>query len=136
MKKKINYLNEIEQNFQSSIRKYNLNYQSNHWLYNNKKKIKLFTKKNLKNFRANGLSEGMDDQYYSKKQSIKLLNNLIKECGKDFIYKTLLKKILENQIKLLNLIHIFILHTNFFILNLFMKLKKKLRLKKMILFVK
>ncbi len=130
MKKKINYLNEIEQNFQSSIRKYNLNYQSNHWLYNNKKKIKLFTKKNLKNFRANGLSEGMDDQYYSKKQSIKLLNNLIKECGKDFIYKTLLKKNIGKSNKALKFNSYFYTAHELFHIKFIYEIKKKIKIKK------
>mgnify|MGYP001182574300 FL=1 len=130
MKKKTNYLNEIEQNFQSSIRKYNLNYQSNHWLYNNKKKIKLFNKKNLKSFRANGLSEGMDDKYYSKKQSIKLLNSLIKECGKDFIYKTLLKKNIGKSNKALKFKSYYYTAHELFHIKFIHEVKKKIKIKK------
>ena len=53
---------------------------SRHWSYNNKKKINLFKFENLVNFRKNGLSYGMDDQFYKKKQTLLFLDSLIKDC--------------------------------------------------------
>ena len=73
MKRKVDILNEIISNFEFSIKSYNKKFQSNHWLYNNKKKKKLFYKKDLNNFRNNGLSEGMDDNFYSKKKIIETI---------------------------------------------------------------
>ena len=82
MKKKTDISNEIVTNFNYSIKCYKKVYQSNHWLYNNKSKIKLFKKNKLKNFRNNGLSEGMDDKFYTKKKTLHLLTRIKKECGK------------------------------------------------------
>ena len=68
MKRKADISDEIIKNFEFSIKSYNKKFKSNHWLYNNNKKKNLFTKKNLNNFRKNGLSYGMDDTFYSKKK--------------------------------------------------------------------
>ncbi len=96
MKKELDVEAEILDNFEFSIKNYNKKFQSYHWLYNNRKKKKLFKKKNLKNFRKNGLSLGMDDTFYSKKESLNLFKKLKKECGDDFLNKMLLKTNLGN----------------------------------------
>ena len=51
--------------------------------------------KNLVNFRNNGLSYGMDDQFYKKKQALFLMKDLINSCGEKFVTRLLEKKILE-----------------------------------------
>jgi len=97
MKRKADISDEIIKNFEFSIKSYNKKFKSNHWLYNNDKKKDLFIKKNLNNFRNNGLSYGMDDTFYSKKKSTELLKILKKECGKSFLIRFLLKNNLGNS---------------------------------------
>ena len=75
---------EFVKNFEISIKKYQNFYQSNHWTYNNKKKTKLYKFENLKNFRNNGLSYGLDDDY-SKAKTL----NLYKVLRKKYDRKTL-----------------------------------------------
>ena len=44
---------------------------------------------NLKNFRNNNLSQGLDDQFYNDSQTTNLFNTLINEEGENFVYKML-----------------------------------------------
>ena len=90
--KKTNFLIDVEENFKFSLDNYKKHFQSNHWLFNNNKKKKLFTKENLHNFRSNGLSDGMDDKFYTKEQAKKFFSELLNTCGKKFLYNLLLKK--------------------------------------------
>ena len=89
-------ISSYEKNYTYNIVNYKKLFSSSHWDYNNNKKKNLFLYKNLKNFRRNGLSYGLDDQFYSKKETLLFLNYLIKECGKEFIYKLLDKKNIGN----------------------------------------
>ena len=75
-----------------SLAKYNKKFQSNHWLFNNKKKRNLFKEKNLSNFRRNGLSYGLEDQFYSKNDTINFFKLLTKEHSAKFIFSLLKKK--------------------------------------------
>ena len=84
---------EFSKNLNISLTKYNKKFQSNHWLFNNKKKKNLLKEKNLSNFRRNGLSYGLDDQFYSKKDTIDFFKFLTKEYGTNFIFSLLEKKI-------------------------------------------
>ena len=85
-------MDEFSKNLDISSAKYNKEFQSNHWLFNNKKKRNLFKEKNLSGFRRNGLSYGLDDQFYSKKDTINFFNLLTKEYGANFIFSLLEKK--------------------------------------------
>tara|TARA_A100001035_G_C27733244_1_gene477811 strand:- start:20 stop:1069 length:1050 start_codon:yes stop_codon:yes gene_type:complete len=130
MKRKVDILDEIVNNFEFSIKSYNKKFQSNHWLFNNKKKIKLFNKKNLINFRNNGLSEGMDDTFYSKRKSLKLLEKIKKECGEKFIQKYLLKTNLGNSKESLRYKSYFFTAHELFHLKFVHEIKKKVTLNK------
>jgi putative sugar O-methyltransferase len=92
-------INEIVNNYKFNLKNYQKNYQSKHWSYNNDKKKILFKKDKLKNFRQNGLSDGMDDTFYKKKQSLEFFKILKKECGNKFVYSMLLKKNIGNPKK-------------------------------------
>ena len=88
---------DIIRNYQFNLNNYQKNYQSRHWSYNNNKKKTLFNKEKLKNFRNNGLSKGMDDSFYTKKEAKKLFENIKKECGERFVHSMLLKKNIGNS---------------------------------------
>jgi len=90
---------EFYKNLNISLANYNKKFQSNHWLFNNKKKINLFQEKNLSNFRKNGLSYGLDDQFYSKSDTINFFNLLTKKYGVKFIFSLLEKKNIGNPKK-------------------------------------
>ena len=130
MKRKVDILDEIISNFEFSIKSYNKKFQSNHWLYNNKKKKKLFHKKDLNNFRNNGLSEGMDDTFYSKKKSLKLFEQIKKECGEKFLQRTLLKTNLGNSKESLKYKSYFYTAHELFHLKFVYEIKKKISLSK------
>ena len=85
-------MSEFSKNLNISLTKYNKKFQSNHWLFNNKRKKNLLKEKNLSNFRRNGLSYGLDDQFYSKKDTIDFFKFLTKEHGTNFIFSLLEKK--------------------------------------------
>jgi len=91
-----NFENKIIKNFENSLLNYDQSASSKHWNYNNKKKIKLFKVNNLKNFRNNNLSYGLDDQFYSKNEMKINFEKLIKECGRSFVTKYLNKKNIGN----------------------------------------
>ena len=86
-------------NFNFSQKKYSASSSSNHWRYNNRKKVNLFDEKNLINFRKNGLSYGMDDQFYNKKNTRLFFTELLNLCGEKFISKLLEKKNIGNPTK-------------------------------------
>ena len=92
-------MDEFSENFNISLANYNKTFQSNHWLFHNKKKRNLFKEKNLSNFRRNGLSYGLDDQFYSKKNTINFFKLLTKEHGASFIFSLLEKKNIGNPKK-------------------------------------
>ena len=92
-------------NFEKKIiRNYNLNstktkiFSSKHWSYNNRRKSFLFKIDNLENFRNNNLSSGLDDQFYSKRDTKKNFRKLINDCGEKFVLNNLSSK----NIKLLH----------------------------------
>ena len=89
MKKEIK---KIDLNFQHSIIKYSYSHKSKHWAYMHRKKKKLLNVNYLENFRNNNLSYGLDDQFYKKKEFLKNFIDLKKECGEDYLKKTLPKK--------------------------------------------
>ena len=90
---------KIISNFEYSRKNYLKDFKSKHWNYNNIKKTNLFISKNLVNFRKNGLSYGMDDQFYKKKEALFLMKDLINSCGKKFVRSSLEKKNIGNPKK-------------------------------------
>ena len=90
---------KIISNFDYSKKNYLKEFKSKHWNYNNIKKTNLFISKNLVNFRNNGLSYGMDDQFYKKKQALFLMKDLINSCGEKFVTRLLEKKNIGNPKK-------------------------------------
>tara|TARA_B100000787_G_scaffold169784_1_gene162236 strand:+ start:684 stop:1724 length:1041 start_codon:yes stop_codon:yes gene_type:complete len=90
---------EILKNYHYNLMNYQKNFESRHWAYNNNLKKTLFDEKNLKNFRRNGLSEGMDDTFYTKKQGMAFYKTLVKECSKAFVYSMLSKRNIGNPKK-------------------------------------
>ena len=86
-------MNEFEQkilkNFNFSQENYVNNFKSYHWHYQIRKKNNLYKTENLKNFRKNNLSHGLDDQFYSSKQTISFFDNLIDDYGENYILNLL-----------------------------------------------
>ena len=78
---------DIFKNYQNSLKDYQTEYKSNHW----KKfdlRLDLFKNENLKNFRNNGLSDGLDDRYSLKEQK-KIYKDLVDELGENYVFKYL-----------------------------------------------
>ena len=84
-----NFNDKIYDSYINSCNLYLKNFQSNHWSYQIKKKKELYKIENLKNFRNNNLSQGLDDQFYNDSQTTNLFNTLINEEGENFVYKML-----------------------------------------------
>ena len=61
-------------------------------LEDTKKKNKLFKFKNLKNFRNNSLSYGLDTRVGSHENQKRIYNEIVKKIGLDFVDKHLSKK--------------------------------------------
>jgi putative sugar O-methyltransferase len=86
---------DIDKPFKGSLKKYNSLHKSKHWeKYNNRKN--LFISSNLKNFRNNKLSEGLDDNYIVAFQQY-LLKKIINDIGNKFLLKNLNKKNIGNK---------------------------------------
>jgi len=82
-------LNYIQNSFSQSILSYEDLMKSKHWRKNYDGRKELYTIKNLKNFRNNNLSDGLDDRAQNLTHLEKLFNILIKKCGKNFIFDKL-----------------------------------------------
>ena len=123
-------VNEIVINYQFNLSNYQKNYQSKHWSYNNNNKKILFDKKKLKNFRNNGLSEGMDDSFYTKKKATELYRIIKAECGKAFVYSMLLKKNIGNSKKFIKDGKYYFTAHELFHIKFIYDVKKKILLKK------
>ncbi len=122
---------KIEKNFKYSIKSYNEKYRSSHWQFQINKKHNLFETKNLSNFRNNKLSFGLDDQYYTKKQFLNNFELLKKNCGENFLKKTLKKKNIgnvKNYIKFKK--KYFIDRSEIFFIKFFYDLEKNINFKK------
>ena len=118
-------------NFSYSKLNYSIDSSSRHWSYNNKKKINLFKFENLVNFRRNGLSYGMDDQFYKKKQALLFLESLIKDCGKNFVTKLLEKKNIGNAKKFYKYKNYFFTAHELFLIKFLKKLESNLSFNKL-----
>lgn len=92
----IEFEKKILENFHSSQKKYNNQFKSYHWDYQINKKENLYKIENLRDFRKNDLSKGLDDQFYTKKETIFFFNELINEYGEDFIVDLLDNKNIGN----------------------------------------
>tara|TARA_B110001454_G_scaffold216950_1_gene241186 strand:- start:94 stop:1131 length:1038 start_codon:yes stop_codon:yes gene_type:complete len=121
---------DILKNYQFNLRNYQKNYQSRHWSYNNNNKKNLFDEKKLKNFRGNGLSNGMDDTFYTKTQSINLYKKIKKECGKKFVHSMLLKKNIGKSKKFLKDKSYYFTAHELFHIKFVYDIKKNISLKK------
>ena len=86
--KMLEFKNKILKSFNYSNEIYDNNFKSYHWEYQNRKKD-LFKIENLENFRNNKLSEGLDDQFYTEKETKQLFQSLLKDYDEDFIIKML-----------------------------------------------
>lgn len=71
-------------------------YKSEHWKLNYGKKFKKLKKNDIKNFRNNYLSKGLDDSYYSHNIQKKIYFDALKKLGKSFITSNLNKKNIGN----------------------------------------
>tara|TARA_B100000989_G_C19522726_1_gene465103 strand:- start:1253 stop:2305 length:1053 start_codon:yes stop_codon:yes gene_type:complete len=89
-------LKKIKKNFNQSLKNYDQVYKSGHWQYQINKKTNIFKIENLKNFRNNKLSFGLDDQFYSRKQFLNNFKLLRENCGDKFLEKALFKKNIGN----------------------------------------
>ena len=90
------FLDKIYYNFTHNSKRYNESYKSEHWKYQNKRKLDLFKIDNLENFRNNGLSTGLDDQFYNKQKTENLLNSLILDLTEKYVYNLLEDKNIGN----------------------------------------
>ncbi len=78
---------DIYKNYTTSLDFYEEKYKSKHW----KKydlRSNLFKNENLKDFRNNTLSDGLDDRYDLSKQK-KIFKDLIEEIGEDYVVENL-----------------------------------------------
>ena len=98
----IEFEKKIMENFHSSKKNYENQFKSYHWDYQISKKENLYKIENLKDFRKNDLSKGLDDQFYSSEQTIFFFNDLIKEYGENYILNLL---DLKSTLMLLHHIH-------------------------------
>jgi len=89
-------IEKIHKNFLFNINNYKKIFKSHHWEYQNEKKFNLFKIENLKNFRSNNLSKGLDDQFYSSEQTQKLFKQLLNDLSEDFVYQMLEDKNIGN----------------------------------------
>jgi putative sugar O-methyltransferase len=92
----LEFKKKILKSFNYSNRVYENKFKSYHWEYQNRKKKNLFKIENLENFRNNRLSEGLDDQFYSKKKTKQLFESLLKKHDEGFILKMLDNKNIGN----------------------------------------
>ena len=87
---------KIIDSYEKSISKYDHFFKSDHWQRGYKKKNQLFSFKNLKNFRNNSLSFGLDTRVGSTDNQKKLYNELQNKIGFDFVNSHLTKKNVGN----------------------------------------
>ena len=87
---------KIIDSYEKSISKYDHFFKSDHWQRGYKKKNQLFSFKNLKNFRNNSLSFGLDTRVGSTDNQNKLYNELQNKIGLDFVNSHLTKKNVGN----------------------------------------
>ena len=80
---------KILENFRFSQENYENNFKSYHWDYQIRKKENLYKIENLKDFRKNDLSYGLDDQFYSSEQTTSFFDNLINDYGENYILNLL-----------------------------------------------
>ena len=80
---------KILENFKLSQENYKNNFKSYHWNYQINKKENLYRIENLKDFRKNDLSYGLDDQFYSSEQTTSFFDNLINDYGENYILNLL-----------------------------------------------
>jgi len=82
-------IEKIHENFLFNVKNYEKKFKSQHWDYQNKNKIKLFKTENLKDFRNNDLSKGLDDQFYTLEETEELFEKLKKDLSESFVYEML-----------------------------------------------
>ena len=124
-------LEKIKHNYSESMKFYQGNYKSNHWNYINKKKRNLYKIQNLEKFRRNNLSYGLDDQFYTDREFKENFELLKKDCGDNFLRKTLFKKNIGKVKKFIKFENKYFVdrHEIFFIKFLY-DLEKKINFKK------
>ena len=87
---------KIIKSYDESINKYKNFFKSDHWQRGYKKKNRLFQFKNLKNFRNNSLSFGLDTRVGSIESQKKLYTEILNKIGYDFVNSCLTKKNVGN----------------------------------------
>ena len=95
--KKNLFLKKIKKNFDFSILNYDNFSASKYWTDSIFKKKKLFNINRLENFRNNGLSKNIDEDYINKKQSEKYFKELLRDHNFNKIKKFLNKKNIGNS---------------------------------------
>ena len=124
------FLNKIDKNFLLSLKNYDNFSASKYWRNSIKKKNKLFTKNNLKNFRKNGLANNIDDFYLGKNESLTLFKELKKDCSNKFILKFLESKNYGKAKKIYKFKDKYFSPTDLFTIKYVDELTKKLDFKK------
>ena len=102
-------IEKIQLSYVKSLKNYKNKYKSDHWRRGYGKKKKLLELKNIKNFRNNSLSDGLDTRPGSINNQKKLYNQLKEEIGEKYLKKNLpslnignIKNVLKVQGKLLD----------------------------------
>ena len=87
---------KIVKSYHKSLDDYEIFFKSDHWIRGYQKKNELFKFKNLKNFRNNSLSYGLDTRVGSHESQKRIYNEIVKKIGLDFVDKHLSKKNIGN----------------------------------------
>ncbi len=98
----MNFNDKIFKSFKYSRNLYLEQFKSYHWKYQINQKKDLYKIDNLKNFRKNKLSQGLDDQFYTAEQTKYLFESLKDEEGSEFVYSMLDSKNIGNVEKIQN----------------------------------
>ena len=124
------FLKKIKKNYILSFKKYDDFSASKYWTSSIKKKKKLFNIEKLSNFRNNGLSTNIDENYIDKNTSVKYFNLLLKRYKFNEIKKFLDKKNIGNYDNINSYKKYLYSASDIFLIKYLFDIKKKIDLNK------
>lgn len=124
------FLKKIKKNYILSFKKYDDFSASKYWTSSIKKKKKLFNIEKLSNFRNNGLSTNIDENYINKNTSVKYFNLLLKRYKFNEIKKFLDKKNIGNYDNINSYKNYLYSASDIFLIKYLFDIKKKIDLNK------
>ena len=123
-----NYKEKIYKNYNYALSNYDNISKSLYWKKSTSRKKKLFSAKNLDNFRSNNLSKNIDDDYLTFKEKSKNLKIAYNEYKKDF-FNFLENSNIGKPLNSINFKGKNVVPTDIFLTYYFLQLKKKINLK-------